>query len=80
MNFNDPEQIEAFQRLYIKPMVDEVKSTLAPLVETQRDHGYRLEKLEGNQKKALLGYAGVVAVGTIAFNYIKVKWLSKFFQ
>lgn len=80
MNFNDPEQIEAFQRLYIKPLVDKVETALKPLVDGQTNHGERLDRLEGNQRKALLGYTGVVMIVSVGFNYVKAKWLSKFFS
>lgn len=47
-------------------------------VKTEADNASRLSKLESNQKKAMLGYAGIVMLTTAAFNYLKVKIMAKF--
>lgn len=72
-------EVERLKELIIEPMIDTIRAELKPLVEAKASHEARLAKLEGNQKKALMGYAGIVAALTLSWNYVKAKWLSKFF-
>lgn len=66
-------EADRFQRLFVAPAVEamgaKMEAHLAPLVEAQKTlliiqskHGERLDKLEGGQRKALVGY-GVFAAG-----------------
>lgn len=73
------EEVQRLKTLIIEPMIATIQEELKPLVQAKTEHEQRLAKLEGNQKKALMGYAGIVAALTLAFNYVKAKWLSKFF-
>lgn len=72
-------EVERLKELIIQPMIETIQAELKPLVQAKAEHEQRLAKLEGNQKKALMGYAGIVALLTLGFNYVKAKWLSKFF-
>lgn len=72
-------EVERLKELIIEPMIDTIREELKPLAQAKADHEARLAKLESNQKKALMGYAGIVAALTLSWNYVKAKWLSKFF-
>lgn len=80
LDLDNLDDAEKFQKHFVTPLVDAVKAEMKPLVDAKLDHESRLSKIESNQKKALLGYAGIVAALTVAFNYVKARWLSKFFS
>lgn len=73
----DLNDVEQFQKHFVLPLVDAVRSELKPLVEARADHESRLQRVESNQKKALLGYASIVAVVTVVFNAAWAKIKSK---
>lgn len=60
--------------------VDTLEHNVEDVPAAVTDQGNRLAKLESNQKKALLGYSGIVLLVTMGFNYAKAKWFSKFFS
>jgi hypothetical protein len=80
------EDAERFQRLFVTPMVDavrtEMRSHLAPLMQAQADTDKRLasaegaiNELKGKQTKALLGWgvyasAAALAIGS-AWGWVK---------
>lgn len=80
LNLDNIDDAEKFQKHFVQPLVDAVRLEVKPLVDAKLDHDARLKTLEGNQRKALYGYAGLVAVLTVAFNYVKAKFLAKFFS
>lgn len=80
MNLKDLDDAEKFQKHFVTPLVEQIRTELSPLVKASQDHEARLVKLESNQKKALLGYAGIVAVVTGGWHYVKAKYLSNFFK
>jgi len=57
---------ERFQRLFVQPMVEavktEVRTSIYPLVQGHAELGRRVDALEGSQRKALVGYS-VFAAG-----------------
>ena len=72
----DIDDIEKFNTHFVKPMVDavrsEVRDSMAPLIQDVKDlktgaasTEKRLGKLEGDQKKALIGF-GVFSAGLAA--------------
>jgi hypothetical protein len=67
------EDLEHLQKLIVAPLVDAVREEVKSLVAGYQAHETRLAALEGSQRKALLGYAGIVALITIGFNWIKQK-------
>lgn len=82
-NFADA---ETFQRLFVTPMIDalntrmdafmeDVKSHVKPVMESQGVQDRRLEKLERDQKKALLGWSvyATAAAGIFAYGYSWIK-------
>lgn len=79
LKLDNLDDAEKFQKHFVTPLVEAVRAEVKPLVEAQAKTEERLNKLEANQKKALIGYGGVIAVVTLAFNVIKAKFLSKFF-
>ncbi len=62
MDLNDLEDAARFQELFVKPMVDAVRAELKPLTKTVYATRERVQKLEGNQRKALIGLAGLTFV------------------
>lgn len=95
MNLNNLDDIEQLKRLIVDPMIEAVRAEIKPIARTTYANRNRLQaleadvpanldtrlgKLESNQKKALLGYAGIVMLVTMGFNYVKAKWLSHFFS
>lgn len=85
---DDLERAERYQRLFVRPIVDQLKIELeahiAPLVTAQQDqrtilseHGRRIGRLEGSQKKALIGFGFYASIASIAvgagWNWIKGK-------
>lgn len=77
MDLNNLEDVERFKRLFLDPIQQSVRDELAPLTQQVRDHDVQIKSLQSNQKKAMLGYAGIVAAVTIAFNYFKAKFIAK---
>lgn len=82
------EEAERFQRLFVQPLVEAVKIEMKTHVEDVttivqgvtvkvKGHEDRLNALETNQKKALIGWGVItLAVGTAvtaAWNYIRTK-------
>ena len=72
LNLEDAENIK---KVIVDPVVEALRAEIAPLKEKLSEHDWKLKgqyarivKLESNQKKALLGYAGVVALVSIGFN------------
>lgn len=80
LKLDDIDDAEKFQKHFVTPLIDAVRAEVKPLVDAKLDHEKRLAGLESNQKKALIGYAGIITVLTVAFNYVKAKYLSKFFS
>ncbi len=76
MDWEDLEDIERFQRLFVEPLVKSVREELKPLTTASADHTARLDKLEGNQKKAMFGFAGLTLVASTAIG-LSVDWLRK---
>lgn len=69
------EDVQRWQRLVVEPVVSEMEKRLEAMLQPLVDLPARVVKLEGNQKKALLGW-GVFATGTAggmsyAWNWIK---------
>jgi len=77
---------ELYQRLFVKPMIDalsgqmktfmeEVKSHIQPVIQGQGVQDQRLEKLERDQKKALLGWSvyATAAAGLFTYCYSWIK-------
>jgi hypothetical protein len=79
-------EAERFQRLFVMPMVDavrtEVASSIKPiadahqlLVKQQAEHGDRITSLEGRQNKALVGYAvfasGLSVILATSWEYLR---------
>jgi len=67
LDLNDAEQIKT---LVVGPMVSalrsEIETQLGPLVKAQIDHEARIAGLEGNQKKAMIGWgAASLAVSVL---------------
>ena len=60
LDLNDAEQIKT---LIVDPMVtalrQEIESQLSPVLKSQQDHESRIEGLEANQKKAMLGFGAL---------------------
>lgn len=80
MNLNDLQDAEMFQKHFVAPMVEavrtEVKALVDPLIKQQavddtarRDHEGRIAKLEGNMKKAMTAWAAIIAAGTFLIQY-----------
>jgi hypothetical protein len=82
----DIDDIEKFNTHFVKPMVDavrsEVRDSMIPLIQDVKDLKIgaestkgRLDKLEGDQKKAMVGYAvfsaGLAAAIGAAWGWIK---------
>jgi|1185.fasta_scaffold59536_2 hypothetical protein len=72
LNLEDAENIK---KVIVDPVVDALRLEIAPLRKELEEHEWKIKgqyariiKLEGNQKKALLGYAGIVALVSIGFN------------
>lgn len=80
LKLDDIEDAEKFQQHFVTPLVEQIRAELKPLVMTSQAHEARLAKLESNQKKAMLGYAGIVALVTAGWHYAKAKYLNKFFS
>jgi hypothetical protein len=53
-NLNDAEQ---FQKHFVNPVVDAVRAEIKSLVDSDKAQSARLDKLEGTQKKAMIGFA-----------------------
>lgn len=68
MSLIDLDDAEKFQRHFVQPLIDAVRDEVKPLVKAQADHEDRLKQLESNQKKALVGFAGIVIVVSVVFN------------
>lgn len=64
---------EQFQRVFVKPMIDAMKAEIKPIISASRNHEKRLERLENNQKKALLGFGAVSSVLALAVGSV-VEW------
>lgn len=79
LDLDNLDDAEKFQKHFVTPLIDAVRAEVKPLVDAKVDHEARLGRIESNQKRALVGYAGIVASLTIAFNYVKAKYLSKLF-
>jgi hypothetical protein len=72
LNLEDAENIK---KVIVDPVVEALRAEIAPLKKELEDHEWKIKgqyarivKLEGNQKKALLGYAGIVAVVSFGFS------------
>jgi hypothetical protein len=71
------QQAEKFQEHFVKPLVEAVRQELIP-VKARLDQveagvigqGERLLTLENHEKKALLGWTGMVFLVTSAFAYL----------
>lgn len=85
LDLNDAEQIK---RLVVDPTVEamcaKIQAELAPILRAQqdtsiilKDHAARIGGLEGNQRRALLGWGvaslGVSAAITASWNWIRSK-------
>lgn len=57
MDLNSLKDAEEFQKHFVKPLIDAVRLEVQPLVAKDADQEKRLGELEGNQKKALVGFA-----------------------
>jgi hypothetical protein len=77
---------ELYQRLFVKPMIDaldsrmkgfmeDVKGHVEPVIAGQALQDRRLERLERDQKKALLGWSvyATAAAGLLAYGYSWIK-------
>lgn len=84
----DLDKAEQYQRLFVKPMVDaldtrmtqfmaDIKIHIQPVIDGQTAQDNRLNELEKNQKKALLGWSlyATAAAGlfTYCYGWIKSK-------
>ena len=76
MNWNDLEDIERFQRLFVEPMVKSVREELKPLTEMAKDTQERVVKLEKNQGRALVG-VGAVALLISTATGLGVDWVRR---
>jgi ribosome-interacting GTPase 1 len=72
LNLEDAENIK---KVIVDPVVEALRAEMAPLRKEIEEHEWKIKgqyarivKLEGNQKKALLGYAGIVALVSMGFN------------
>lgn len=77
LNLNNLNDAEQFQKHFVTPMIDAVKTEIAPLVQQGADHEKRLKGLESNQKKALVGYSVVAVLIGSAVGYVKAWIVSK---
>jgi hypothetical protein len=71
------QDLEDLQKLLVDPVVAAVREEVRSVIAYQQSHAARLTALEGNQKKALLGFAGLTVLISsgwgIGFNWIKQK-------
>jgi hypothetical protein len=67
MNLHDAEQLKTF---VVDPMVkalkEELQAQLAPLTKQLSDHETRVQSLEGDRRKALIGFGGMSLVVSAA--------------
>jgi hypothetical protein len=85
LDLNSIEDAEKFAQHFVKPLVDEVKRQLEPLVGRvtaleagEADKDIRLKKLEGIASKLATVYTGIITVTTFGAHYLWGKMKSKF--
>lgn len=78
MKLTDIDDAEKFQKHFVLPLVDAVRAEVKPLVEQTKANTDRIDKLEGNQKKALAGYAVLSVIAASSFAWAKQKVMSHF--
>jgi uncharacterized coiled-coil protein SlyX len=66
LNLNNLEEAQAFQEVFVKPLVDAIREEIRPVIVMNRRQEVRIKKLERNQRKALTGFAGIVALVSAA--------------
>lgn len=65
LDLDNLDDAEKFQKHFVTPLVDAVRAEVRPLVESDRMQNEAIQKLQSNQKKALIGFAGISALASI---------------
>lgn len=80
LNMEDAEQIK---KIIVDPMIEALKAELEPFRDTVENHEWRIKgqysrivKLEKNQRKAMIGYAGIVLLVSTGFTAL-VDWAKR---
>ena len=71
------EEGEQLKRIVVQPMIDGLRQEMQPIVKLLNAHDARLAKLEGTNKKAMVGWATIAAVCTLGWNWVQGKVRSK---
>lgn len=76
LDLDDLDDAEKFQKHFVTPLVEAVRAEMKPLTTTVYATRERVKKLEGNQMKAMLGFAGMATALSVALG-LGVDWLRK---
>jgi hypothetical protein len=74
MDIKDLEDAEMFQALFVKPLVDAVRTEVRPVVEGHAALRRRVQRLERNQKRAIWGLSATAALFSVGFGLV-LDWL-----
>lgn len=80
MKLTDIDDAEKFQKHFVQPLIDGVRAEIKPLVTQTTENTDRISKLEGNQKKALIGYSAVAVLAGSAFGWAKQQIMTRVFK
>lgn len=76
LDLNNLKDAEEFQKHFVRPLIDAVRLEVQPLVAKDAEQERRLGTLEGNQKKALWGFA-LYATALSVFVGMAADWLKR---
>jgi hypothetical protein len=74
MDLNNLDDAEQFQRMFVTPLIEAVRKEICPLIRQVEDNEARIKTMEKNQKRALIGYGGIVAVAALLATLLK-EWV-----